>query len=222
MDQLMDCFVRGTSEWDYLAYVFADVSRTPEGRKYFITKQPYDSVIPMAKLVVFTEHTSPLRRRGIASTIKNACFDLPTHSAFLSPEEINLLPYILSPLMGSEEYPDEEMTKLPEELQLLPPAKQREKEVDILTTHVESILLLATARSGRVVLRENSVYPVLREAHLAVEEEGFREAVDRTVQVLMADENLEDPDPEGKALKDEKQEGGGDDDDDEDMVVEIL
>lgn len=27
MDQLMDCFVRGEKEWDYLAYVFADVSR---------------------------------------------------------------------------------------------------------------------------------------------------------------------------------------------------
>jgi len=27
MDQLMDCFVRGEKDWDYLAYVFADVSR---------------------------------------------------------------------------------------------------------------------------------------------------------------------------------------------------
>lgn len=252
MDQLMDCFVRGEKDWDYLAYIFADVSRvylfllflgaspptplpsargpkytniqffpqqTPQGRKYFITPQSYDSVIPMSKLVVFTEHPSDLRRRGVASTIKNACFDLPTHSSFLSPTQINLLPYLLLPLMGPEEYPDDEMSKLPEDLQLLPPTKKRDPEVDILTTHVESVLLLATARSGREALRGNGVYPVLREAHLAVEDEGFRDAVDRVVQVLMADENPQDPDPEARVLEVEEEEKG---DDDDDKVVEIL
>jgi len=169
----------------------------------------------MSKLVVFTEHPSDLRRRGIASTIKNACFDLPTHSSFLSPTQINLLPYLLSPLMGPEEYPDDEMSKLPEDLQLLPPTKRRDPKVDILTTHVESILLLATARSGREVLRESGVYPVLREAHLAVESEGFREVVDRVVQVLMADEDPYDPDPEARVLEVEESEDDG-------KVVEIL
>ncbi|RPB23486.1 DUF383-domain-containing protein [Terfezia boudieri ATCC MYA-4762] len=215
MDQLMDCFVRGEKDWDYLAYVFADVSRIPQGRKYFITPRSYDSVIPMSKLVVFTEHPSDLRRRGIASTIKNACFDLPTHSSFLSPTQINLLPYLLSPLMGPEEYPEDEMSKLPEDLQLLPPTKKREPEVDILTTHVESILLLATARSGREVLRDSGVYPVLREAHLAVKDEGFRDTIDRVVQVLMADEDPHDPDPEARVLEVEV-------DEDSDKVIEIL
>jgi len=121
--------------------------------------------------------------------------------------------------MGPEEYPDDEMSKLPEDLQLLPPTKKRDPEVDILTTHVESVLLLATARSGREALRGNGVYPVLREAHLAVEDEGFRDAVDRVVQVLMADENPQDPDPEARVLEVEEEEKG---DDDDDKVVEIL
>lgn len=77
MDQLMDCFVKGSSkklnksaEFDYLAYFFADVSRLPQGRKYFVTRQEYDGVIPISKLIVFTEHESSVRRKGVASTIK--------------------------------------------------------------------------------------------------------------------------------------------------------
>ncbi|KAH0556564.1 hypothetical protein GP486_005582 [Trichoglossum hirsutum] len=77
MDQLMDCFVMGAegrwnkdADFDYLAWVFADVAKHLEGRKYFVTKQAYDDVVPIAKLVVFTEHKSDVRRKGVASTIK--------------------------------------------------------------------------------------------------------------------------------------------------------
>jgi hypothetical protein len=77
MDQLMDCFVKGSgkglnkeADFDFLSYVFADISRLPAGRQYFITKRDYDDVIPISKLVVFTEHKSNVRRKGVASTIK--------------------------------------------------------------------------------------------------------------------------------------------------------
>lgn len=77
MDQLMDCFVKGADKslnkdanFDYLSYVFADLSALEAGRKYFVNKQEYDQVIPIQKIIVFTEHKSDIRRRGIASTIK--------------------------------------------------------------------------------------------------------------------------------------------------------
>lgn len=81
MDQLMDCFVKGAekglnkeADYDFLSYVFADVSRLPAGRAYFVTKRDYDGVIPISKLVVFTEHSSLVRRKGVASAIKYAGF----------------------------------------------------------------------------------------------------------------------------------------------------
>lgn len=91
-----------------------------------------------------------------------------------------------------------------------------------MTTHIESILLLATARSGREVLRKNGVYPVLREAHLAVEDDDFREAVDRVVQVLMADEDPDDPDPEAKGVEEGGDKDEDDEDEDDDKVIEIV
>jgi len=73
LDQLMDCFVKGTNpeaSYDFLAYVFADVSRLPAGRAYFTKRRDYDGVIPICKLTVFTEHKSLIKRKGVASTIK--------------------------------------------------------------------------------------------------------------------------------------------------------
>ncbi len=76
------------------------------------------------------------------------------------------------------------------DLQLLPPTKQRDPDPSILTTHLETLLLLTTTRSAREMLRESGVYPVVRETHLRVEDEAVREAGDRLVQVLMRDEAI--------------------------------
>ncbi|KAL9109954.1 MAG: hypothetical protein Q9227_005477 [Pyrenula ochraceoflavens] len=198
IDQLMDCFVKGadkstnkSADFDYLAYFLADISRHEEGRHYFTQTQPYDDVIPITKLTVFTEHRSHVRRKGVASTIKNVAFEVAAHSMLLSELEANLLPYVLLPLAGSEEYSEEESAAMPPDLQLLPPDKARDADPDILITHLETLLLLTATREGRDILRERKVYPIIRETHLHVENEGVREACDRLVQVLLRDEEGE-------------------------------
>ncbi len=195
IDHLLDIFVKGAdgaynkdADFDYLAYLFADIAKHPEGRKYFVTKQAYDGVIPLTKLIVFTEHKSTVRRKGVASTIKNVAFDIPSHPAYLSSDDINILPYLLLPLTGNEEYDEGDMLSMLPDLQLLPPTKQRDGDPSILRTHVETLMLLTTTREGRDILRDIKVYPVIRETHLHVENEDVREACERLVQVLMRDE----------------------------------
>ncbi|KAK3076225.1 hypothetical protein LTS18_013576, partial [Coniosporium uncinatum] len=174
MDQLMDCFVKGAdgsynkkADYDYLSYLFADISNSAEGRKYFTTPRADDNdIIPITKLIVFTEHKSEIRRRGVASTIKNVAFDVDFHTRLLSMDDVNLLPYVLLPIMGSEEYSDEDTEGMLEDLQLLPPDKEREKDVQILKTHLETLLLLTTERESRDVLRRIKVYPIVRECHM--------------------------------------------------------
>jgi len=208
IDQLLDLFVKGadgiynsSADFDYLAYLFADLAKHAEGRQYFLTKQAYDDVIPLTKLVVFTEHKSDIRRKGVASTIKNVAFEVDAHPKFLNEDDINVLPYLLLPITGNEEYDEEDtMTMLPD-LQLLPPDKQREKDPSIIQTHIETLMLLTTTREGRDILREVKVYPVIRETHLQIENEDVREACERLVQVLMRDEeNDEKVDGGMKAL----------------------
>lgn len=104
------------------------------------------------------------------------------------------MPYILLPLAGPEEFPDEETDGMLPDLQLLPPDKERDADCEILKTHLESLLLLTTTREGRDKMREIKVYPIVRECHAHVDDEGVREACDRVVQILMRKEEGEEDD----------------------------
>lgn len=234
IDQLLDCFVKGAggsynkdANYDYLSYLFADLAKHAEGRKYFLTPRKEDeNIVPLTKIMVFTEYVpSAIRRRGVANTIKNVCFDVQSHPSLLSSSEdedddmgkgINLLPYLLLPLMGSEEYSFEDSESMPEEVQLLPPDKTREPQADILATHLESLLLLSTDRHGRQILRDVKVYPIIREVHLHVEDESVREGADRIVQVLMRGEEGEG-NVEGKPRVEEIL-----DEDEDEQIIDVL
>lgn len=219
IDQLLDCFVKGAegrfnkdADYDYLSYLFADLAKHEAGRKHFLAPRKEDhSIVPFTKLIVFTEHKATIRRRGVANTIKNVCFDVSAHPKLLASEDeeggIGLLPYILLPLMGSEEYSDEDTEGMLDECQLLPPDKEREKQNDILITHLESLLLLTTEKESRLRLREIKVYPIVRELHLQVMDEEVRQSCDRLVQVLMrAEEGEEEDAPRVQEIEEDEDE----------------
>lgn len=199
IDQLLDLFVKGSegswnphADFNYLCYLFADIAKHEEGRRYFLQKQAYDGVIPLTKLTVFTSHKSNIRRKGVASVIKNVAFETDKHGLFFGEEEINILPYLLLPLVsGGDQFSDEDTEGMLDDLQLLEPDKERESDAQICQTHVETLMLLTTTRDGRDLLRQVKAYPVVRELHLGVENEGVREACERIVQVLMRDEEGE-------------------------------
>lgn len=227
IDCLMDCFVKGYdrklnkfSNFDYLAYFFADISRFRKGREYFITIQNYDNVIPISKLLVFTEmYDSKTRREGVASTIKNSLFDSEKHEKLLKDEQINLLPYILLPITngGDIEIDEEDLFKLPEELQFLPDNKKCEPIFEIICVHLESILLLCTTRSGREFMRAKSVYPLIRELDKRSNRDDISDLCHRIVNMLMRGEpdNQEENMP-SKSAEDKLSS------EDEDFTIEVL
>ena len=195
VNQLLDLFVKGAdgtynkhADFDHLSYLFADLTKHAEIRHHFIRKQVYDGVVPLNKLKVFTEHKSDVRRKGVASTIKNVAFDIPSHPLFFAEDEVDILPYVLLPITGNEEYDMEDTMAMLPDLQLLPPDKQRDSDPSIIQTHVETLMLLATTRDGRERMREVKVYPIIRETHLKVDHDGVKEVCERLVQVLMRDE----------------------------------
>lgn len=229
IDQLMDCFVKGAegglnkdANYDYLSYLFADLSQTESGRNYFTTRQEYDGVVPITKLTVFTEHPSDIRRKGVASTIKNVAFDIASHPMLFAEDEANLLPYLLLPIAGPEEFSDEESMSMLPDLQLLPPDKKRDSDNTIITTHLETLLLLTTTREGRDKMRAVQAYPFIRECHLHVEDEGVREACDRLVQVLMRDEEGDGAKTESGLSRAQAQIEGGQHEDEDEKVTELF
>lgn len=77
MDQLVTVFVRGMdkkynphADYAFLGSVFANVSMLQQGQDFFLKAAPFDQLAPITKLIVFTEHSSIIRRGGVISTIK--------------------------------------------------------------------------------------------------------------------------------------------------------
>ncbi|KZT09824.1 DUF383-domain-containing protein [Laetiporus sulphureus 93-53] len=190
----------------FLSSVFANLSTTPAGRMFFLTPRPTDPLkssdegleYPLTKLLVFTEHKDTIRRGGVASTLKNCAFHVQAHRAMLSPEKervavppstveapgMDVLPYLLLPLAGPEEFDLEDQELLPPALQFLPSTKQREPDPVLRLTHVETLLLLCTTRWGRDYLRNHGVYEIVRALHENEEVDKISEHVERLVNFL--------------------------------------
>ncbi|XP_026760039.2 protein HGH1 homolog [Galleria mellonella] len=155
-------FNKKGSNLNYLAPMFSNLSCSSRIRKWLTEESPH---VPLIKLLPFCNFDqSVIRRGGALSTIRNLSLDTEYHT-FLLSTELDLLTYLLSPLMGNEDYPDEEMDMLPIALQYLPKEKKRETDVDIRKIVLETLNKLCSKRHGREILRENGVYYVLREYH---------------------------------------------------------
>ncbi|KAF9215779.1 hypothetical protein CPC16_008946 [Podila verticillata] len=192
--QLADIFLKGTDKqynpqcnFDFLASVFATVAALPLGRTQLFAKDS-QGLSPLSKIVCFTEHPSVVRRGGVITTIKNATFAVEHHTALLDEDDINVLPYILLPLCGPEEFDIDDMEGMPEDIQLLPPTKTRETDAHLRETLLEGLILLTATRPGRDYLREKKTYPVIQKMHMAEECERVQDVAEQIVNMLMRDE----------------------------------
>jgi len=67
-------------------------------------------------------------------------FGCSEHHTWLLGSEVDILPHLLLPLAGPEEFTDDETDKLPPELQYLPESKVRDADPDIRRMLLEAIL----------------------------------------------------------------------------------
>ena len=83
------------------------------------------------------------------------------------------------------------MNALPEECQYLTEDHRQEKDQEILKTHLETLLLLATRGGsiGRELVQKGGTYPIIRELHLQADDsEAVRRGCERLVDVIMSEE----------------------------------
>lgn len=145
----------------YLGAVFSNLSQTSTFRN--LVAKSETRLLP--RLLPFIHHeTSLIRRGGIVGLLKNICFDSSLHEWLFTPD-VDVLPFILLPLAGPEEFDDETNENLPIDLQFLDPDKKREADPDIRTMLLESLAQLCATRHGRTYLRDKCAYEILRELH---------------------------------------------------------
>ncbi|CAG9790616.1 unnamed protein product [Diatraea saccharalis] len=173
------------SNLHYLAPMFSNLSCSYRIRKWLTEENPH---VPVIKLLPFCNYDqSSIRKGGAIGTVRNLSFDTEYHD-FLLNNNLDLLTYLLNPIMGNEDYPDEEMDKLPIDLQYLPKEKRRETDIDIRKMILETLNKLCTKRTGREMLRENGVYYVLREYHKWEKDPQALLACENVVDILIQKE----------------------------------
>ena len=79
-------------------------------------------------------------RPGFEASYSPSRFHRAGSHEWLLGEEVDLLPALLLPLAGPEQFDDEEEEKLPVELQFLPDDKQREEDPVIRKMLIEALI----------------------------------------------------------------------------------
>ncbi|XP_078582813.1 protein HGH1 homolog [Branchiostoma floridae x Branchiostoma japonicum] len=183
----------------YIGPMLSNLTQLCEARQFVLDR---DHCV-VQRLLPFTQYqSSVIRRGGIVGALKNCCFETAHHEWLLS-DDVDILPFLLLPLAGPEEFDEDEMEKLPDELQYLGEDKQREEEPSIRQMLLETLLQLCATKHGRKTLRDKHVYYILRELHTWESQPELKEAVENVVQILISDEpedvdNLKDMQiPEG-------------------------
>lgn len=179
-------FNKKGSNLNYLAPMVSNLSCSHRIRKWLTDENPH---IPLIKLLPFCNYErSSIRRGGAIGTIRNLCFDPEFHSIILNPE-LDLLTFLLTPIIGNEDYPDEEMDQLPIALQYLPQEKQRDRDVDVRKMVLETLNKLCIKKFGREVLRNNGVYYIMREYHKWEKDAKALLACENVVDILIQKED---------------------------------
>ncbi|XP_063392051.1 protein HGH1 homolog [Cydia fagiglandana] len=179
-------FNKTGSKLHYLGAMFSNLSCSSRIRKWLTEENPH---VPLIKILPFCNYEqSNIRRGGAIGTIRNLSFDVEYHDILLNPD-LDILTYLLNPLMGNEDYPDEEMDVLPIALQYLPKEKKRELDVDIRKMILETLNKFCSKRNCREILRNNGVYYVLREYHKWEKDPKALLACENVVDILIQKES---------------------------------
>lgn len=177
---LADCqmFVKLVSrhqEQGYLAAVLGNIAVTPVGREHL----SHESVFP--EIISFlTMPGNIIVRRNTARLLRNLSFDTKTHTAL-----VEYLPQIVYPLVGGEEIDEEDMDKLPIDLQYLPEDKCREPDLQTRTYLSDTLFQMGGTYSVREKYREENYYELLKNYDQWEEDDDARERIQNTIYLIV-------------------------------------
>ena len=178
--------------YQHFASVLLNCSQTEPARKFILKiRRKHDNdenpTSVLQAILPQLRSKNPIRRRGIAGVIRNCC--LEKESAWWFLNVVKLTKHLLYPLAGPEELDLDKKKGLDPDVWLEGPDKVREPDSTTRLFLVESLLLLcATGRQSRHVLRLERVYIVLKMADMVEEKEEISERINECVQFLRRDE----------------------------------
>lgn len=172
--------------YQHFAAILMNSTQTNAGRRFIFQLHETQSTV-LERLLPQLRSPNPIRRRGIAGVVRNAC--LERDSAWWLLNTVNITKHLLYPLAGPEALDMDEKQGLDPDIWLEGPDKVREPDHLTRLWLVEAILLLCmTGRKSRDTLRLARVYVILKLADMVEEQEDISERIYEIVNYLRRDE----------------------------------
>lgn len=190
---LADCqhFVKLVSrnqEQGYLVAVMSNIAVIETGRQHLLHETIFSELISF-----LTMPGNMIVRRSTARLLRNLSFDTKTHAMLLEH-----LPLIVYPLVGGEEIEEEEMDKLPIDLQYLPEDKRREPDLQTRVLLSDTLFQLGGTYSVRERFREENYYVLLKNYDQWEEDMDARERIQNVIYLIVQDDGEVDLRKEGE------------------------
>eukprot|EP00127_Corallochytrium_limacisporum_P005519 Clim_evm36s207 gene=Clim_evmTU36s207 len=174
----------------YLLPAIANMAQEGGVRKALLA----DDAKQLKKIMTFSRHEDDFIRQAVFMILKNLGMDYECVENMFQGMGDDLFLALMMPLAGPEdEFRDDEMEGLPEDLQFLEDDKKREPNPEIRLTILEAIFALCGTRQGRDYMRSRQCYPLLREYHKTEDNADCDEKVTDVIHILLSvegDENL--------------------------------
>jgi len=174
-------------EYQWIGSILINITQIKEGRELMLDKSRH----LLENVVKFVSHPNLIRRRGILGTIRNILFDKNSHTYLMN--ELDILPILLNPIRGPEEFSTEELEGMPDSIKYVPHDKSRDEDFECRALAVDCLLLLTSTLKGREVLREKKVYEIIREYDKVEKDELITERIYSIVTLL---KGLDEPNEE--------------------------
>jgi len=181
-----DKYNEGGCSLHYLGQVLSNLSQMSEVRNSLMNREHN----LLERLLAFTQYQgSIVRRSGVVGIIRNCCFSTPDHEWLLG-EDLNFLSQLVLPLAGPtpEDLADDEVEKLPMDLQYLDDDKKIEDDPEIRKMLLESLTQLCATRYGREEVRNKNIYVILRQLHGIEDNREVRLAAENIIDILIKTE----------------------------------
>lgn len=180
-------------EFEYVATILQNCSQMEDAREIIL--EPSRGLLRI--LLKQLSQPSVIRRRGIAGTVRNCCFEIHKKEDPLLSPSLRLIETIVAPLAGPEPQDIDDAEKMPKEWLQLGSSKRHESDPETRKLLVEALVLIAGNRTGREIMRKLRVYKIIKCLHewiegINPEDKDESEAVSRKSARAMAEEAQKD------------------------------
>ncbi|KAL9246395.1 hypothetical protein vseg_019936 [Gypsophila vaccaria] len=174
--------------FEHVGSILVNISKKEAGRAILL--DPKRGLLK--QIIMQFDSPSSLRKRGVAGTIRNCCFDAETKLPNLLLTSEFLWPALLLPVAGNKVYSEEDTSKMPNELaSALSIEREPVTDTEVRIQALEAIYLIVLQEAGRRAFWSINGPRILQLGYEDEEDPKVMEAYERAGSLLVETSGME-------------------------------